>query len=355
MLIRRKLNDGYVLCSTDYAAGELCTLAQVCIWITGHSEMAKIINATKDPGSLHAMLAARMKGCTFEEARALIKAGDAVMKAFRQAAKAGNFGFGGAMGPASFVLAKRKLAEGFTYHPDGPSHDKDGKRGFNGIRFCLLIGGEDYCGKEKITEWKGRQYAPMCKACVESVDRILRPAFFSLYPEVGELHEWVKKQIRKSPAKNEFGDQVGRIPCLAFNKKINKPEVLRYRGGCILTSGSNNLFQALLSDIGKLAYNRASYECYTGERWDGGGPSPLAGSRLPAFMHDEPLAELLRHTAHLGGPRIAEIMTEAGRELAPDVHWEAAPALMECWDKDAEPVYDENNVLQVWHPKKKAA
>lgn len=78
---------GFYYCSTDYASGELCTLAQVCLWTVGHSDMADVINATRDPGMLHTALAAQMTGASIEEFAARVKAGDKVAKAYRQAAK----------------------------------------------------------------------------------------------------------------------------------------------------------------------------------------------------------------------------------------------------------------------------
>jgi len=333
--------EGYYLSSTDYAAGELCTLAQICIWTVGYSAMATIINETKDPGSLHTKLASQMMGVPFDEARALVKAGDKRAKEFRQASKAGMFGLPGGMGAATFVLAKRKSSEGFTHCPDGPSQDKDGNAGFNGIRFCVLIGGADYCGKVKITTWKTHEYAPVCEACVRVVENILKPAFFSTYPEVKKyLYEYVSGRV----------DIDGRVPCLGWNKTRGEKEILRVRGGCNFTAGANTGFQALLSDVGKLAFIRATRECYLGTRWDGGGESPLAGSRLPVYQHDEPIGEHPIPMAHLAAPRVADIMCESGRELAPDVFWKAEPALMKWWDKDAAPVHDESGKLVLWTP-----
>jgi hypothetical protein len=53
---------GYYFCSVDYAALELCCLAQMCLWVVGWSRMADVINATKDPGLLHTSFGARMIG-----------------------------------------------------------------------------------------------------------------------------------------------------------------------------------------------------------------------------------------------------------------------------------------------------
>ena len=69
--------EGWLFASTDYSMLESCTLAQVTYSWTGHSEMRLAINAGQD---LHLRLAARIAGCTYEEAQARRKAGDREIK-----------------------------------------------------------------------------------------------------------------------------------------------------------------------------------------------------------------------------------------------------------------------------------
>lgn len=323
---------GCVLCSTDYASGELCTLGQYCKWTVGYSRMVEIINKTRDPGALHTFLASKMIGTSFEEAVARVKAGDKVMKNFRQSAKPANFGFGGGMGSVLLVLTSRKKNAGTTQLPNGHK--------VPGIRFCVLVGGKERCGVEKIMQWKDRPCPPVCKACVKIVDEIVRPAFFDAYPEVKDYHKVVSQR-------HEAG-----LPalCLAWDREKGKAVVIRERGRCGYSEMANNGFQALLADIGKRAFSRMTREGYLGVK-DDGSPSVLAGVRFPAFVHDEPLAEMREEIAHLAGPRIAEIMVECGREMAPDVFWKAEPALGRIWSKEMEPVYDGSGKLTLWEPK----
>ena len=321
---------GRVFCSTDYAAGELCTLAQYTHWIVGESRMIEIINATKDPGSLHTMLGAQMLGISFEDMQARIKEKDQQAKDYRQAAKSAAFGYPGGLGPVTLVLTNRRQAAGETKLPDGTV--------IAGIRFCVLLGGAERCGEQKIREWKGRECAPVCRKCVELAEA-LRRTFFKTYPEVKKYLDWVSAYVEA----NE------NIPQFAWNPKKKEHEILRVRGGVGYCDAANQGFQGLLSDIGKRAFCRMTREGYLGVK-DDGSPSPLAGARFPLFAHDEPFSELPEGTAHLAGPRIAEIMVDCGRELAPDVYWKAEPALMRAWNKGAEPVYVDGK-LMVWKPK----
>lgn len=322
-----RARPGRVFCSVDYSAIELCTLAQVCIYTVGGSNMADTINRTKDPGSLHTAFAAQMIGLPVDEMIAQVKAGDKKAKDYRQAAKAANFGFPGGMGAAKLVLTKRKKNEGTTTGPDG--------RKYAGIRFCILLGGKHECGTEKITMWKNREYPPVCKACVEIVDHVLRPAWFAAWPEMRHYFEWVKKQI----------SQHSWVPCFGPKDADGNPTIERIRGGVDFTNGANNGFQALASDGGKAAFRALVRESYLDES------SPLYGARFPLWLHDESLGELWRHNAHIAGPRQAEIMVREMRRYTPDVWVAAEPALMEFWYKEAESCYDENGKLIPWEPK----
>jgi hypothetical protein len=316
-----RARPGYVFCSVDYAGIELCTIAQVCFWLFGKSQMKETINASGDPGALHAAFAATMAGCTTEEMIARLKNGDEQSKAYRQASKAGNYGFGGGMGAAKFVFSKRKKSEGTTTGPDGTV--------YTGIRFCILIGDATKCGEKKITEWRGKptNTPPLCEACVETVAEKLRPKWFKQWPEVSLLHDWVKERV----------DSGGELPCLGSK---------RIRGGLEFTSGANNMFQALAADGAKAALRALTRECYTDLS------SPLWGTRPIFFAHDEIVSEMPIDKAHLAGPRKAEIMIREMRRYVPDVCVAAEPALMYYWDKNAKTVYDSSGKLIPWEPKK---
>jgi hypothetical protein len=320
----------YVYCSVDYSGLESCTLAQVCTWLFGRSKMAETINATGDPGALHAAFAASMMGRTTEEVLKLLAAKDENAKKYRQAAKAGNYGFPGGMGAAKFVLAKRKKSEGKTRAPDGAEYP--------GIRFCLLLAGAERCGAEKVTEWRGRPTPPLCRACVQVVEDVLRPAWFRQWPEMRSYFAWVTERVDADGGSAEF-------PCLGTE---------RVRGGLDFTNAANNGFQALAADGAKCALRAVARECYLGVDGDG-RPSPLAGARPIFFVHDEIIAELPEATAHLAGPRMAEVMVESMRRFVPDVCIKAEPALMRTWQKSAEPAYAPDGSLIPWDDAREAA
>jgi DNA polymerase-1 len=319
---------GYVYCSVDFAALELCTLSQVCLWLLGHSYMADTINASGDPGFLHTAFAARLAGVSAEEMAIRIKAKDDNAMKYRQAAKAGNFGLPGGMGAARFVVSKRKRSEGTTTAPDGFEYD--------GIRFCILLDGAERCGEEKVTMWpldpsRGRPTPPVCKRCVQCAEE-LRRNWFSQWPEIGPTwkpgtyFEWVTSRV----------DQGLTMPCLG---------TYRERGGCSFTDAANNAFQALASDGAKRALWRLTSECYLNRE------SPLWGSRPVVFIHDEILCEIPEDKAHEAAFEQSRVMLAGMRELVPDVTVKAEPALCRAWHKGMEPAYDKSGRLIPWTPK----
>jgi DNA polymerase-1 len=301
-----RARPGYVYCSVDYSAGELCTLAQVCLWLFGKSHMADTINASGDPGALHTAFAATLSGRTAEEMTMLVKAKDEDAKKKRTVAKFLNFGLPGGMGAAKFILTARKKNAGTTRLPDGSE--------VPGIRFCVLLLGAERCGVERVTEWKGRPRR-----------RSARPASSSSRPSCGRrgsgsgprsasTSAWVTGRV----------DGGGELPCFATE---------RVRGGLDFTNGANNGFQALLADAAKHALRAVVRECYLDEG------SPLFGSRPIFFAHDEIMAEMPETTAHLAGPRMSQVMVAKGREYVEDVAMVADPALMFTWSKAVESVY----------------
>jgi len=93
---------GYVYLACDYDTAELRALAQACFDLLGRSALAK--GFKKDPDfDPHTLFAASLLHITYEEAMALKKAGDKVLKDRRQFAKAANFGYPGGLGAAKFV------------------------------------------------------------------------------------------------------------------------------------------------------------------------------------------------------------------------------------------------------------
>jgi DNA polymerase I-like protein with 3'-5' exonuclease and polymerase domains len=284
---------GYVWSSVDYAAIEMSTLAQVCLWALGYSKLADAINADVDP---HSLFAAEMTGAQYEDF--LKNKERAEEKGYRQAAKAANFGFPGMMGGVSFVTAKKTEGE----------------------KVCEWTYRDGQCGSEKVRQWKGRDLdSPFCKRCIEEAEK-LRQFYLRQWPEMPNYFKWVQAE----------GDTVEQF--------VSK----RVRGGCSGPAAANTRFQGLAADGAKAAIVKMTEEMYLDSS------SPLYGSRLMVFAHDESILEIPEEKAHEAAHRQAEIMVSEMRRFVPDVKVKAEPALMRHWSKSVTTKYDANGRLIPW-------
>lgn len=301
-----------VFCSIDYSGIEMVALAQSQINLGHDSPLADALNRGDDA---HCRLAANFVGMTYEAFLAAYKAGDKKLKSYRQAAKPGNFGYGGGMGAAKFVFTQR-LANDVTTGPDG--------RLYKGIRFCLLLGRAETCGAEKITEWHGRECLPVCKVCTEVADELR-----SYFVDTWRMRPYF---AQASWVADEGGGE------------IMVPPANRVRGGCNFTQAANGPFQQLAADGMKHAFWEVSRRCYTDRA------SPMFGDRPLVCIHDELFSVLRARTAHESAHAMRDVMVEAMRTVCPDVLVKAEPALMPRWYKGAEAIYDASGRLIPWRP-----
>lgn len=339
-------NAQQVLCSVDYGGLELATHAQNCLDTVKFSRLAEALNkGTK----VHDALAATFLGVSYDEfADGLAgKLGDDVKKLYknvRQAVKPANFGFPGGMGAVKLVLQQRK---------QGPDTVASDGRKYKGLRFCVLLGAKR-CGEHpdgrpnKITEYKGKVYSPVCKACVEIAEDI-RAKWFLQWPENEKYFDFVSDCV-------ENGQRI-RLPNGQYLRlapaQIRQHRSGRLRGGVEFCSAANGFFQGLAGDGAKLALCRVSRECYDSSfRMPNGDVSPLFGCRIILFAHDELIVEGPQATLHLWGPRITVVMIESMRHFTPDVIVEAPAAAALRWYKQMEPAFlDENgNPCKESHP-----
>jgi hypothetical protein len=283
---------GTVFCSCDYAAIELSALAQVCLDLGIDSKLAKAINEGRDP---HCIMGADLVNTDYDT---FFKGRKGEFAEPRQAAKAANFGYPGMMGAVKFVQAKRR----------------------EGLRVCQMMRGDGAeCGAEKITIWKGRDYTPTCRDCVEGAEK-LRQTYLSTWTEMPEYFNKV----------TALNDAQGGVKQHRSN---------RFRGDLTAPQAANTLFQGLAADGAKRALWLITEECYLDSS------SPLFGSRVVIFAHDEFILEMPEERAHEAAMRQVELQIAGMREFIPDVKVSTEPALMRTWQKAAEPQYEKGKLV----------
>lgn len=299
---------GYVWSSVDYAAIEMSTLAQVCLWLLGYSTLAEAINEDKD---VHSILGANLVGVSYET---FFSERKGRLKDVRQGAKIGNFGYPGMMGATKFVVAQKrqgtKVCELFY---------NDGKCG-TGV---LALPGAS--GTRRVMEWNEKPLeAPLCERCLAKAEEI-RGGFISTWKEIRPYWSKVSAIIQNDDAITQY---------------VSK----RVRGKPSAPAAANTLFQGLAADGAKRAVVAMTKEMYLDTS------SPLYGSRLVNFSHDETIIEIPEERAHEAAMRQATVMVEQMRTVVPDVLVKAEPALMRRWYKGAEAVYVEGRLVP-WEPK----
>lgn len=318
-----RAREGTVYLSIDYSALELSTLGQVCLYVVGQSALADAINSGVD---VHALFASKIAATPYEEFKAKLEAKDPVARDQRQMTKAANFGFPGMMGAAKFVLAKRKegLRLCIAARVAPPC---DACQGWIGNKLCRKCYGRGaLCGLEKVTAWKKRDIQPTCYACLQTAES-LRNAWLEMWPEIREYWKWVT-------GIDGVQDQQGTLV---------SPGTGWIRGGLHASNAANHPFQHLASCGAKDALYEVTKEAYTDPR------SPLWGTRVVVFAHDELFSEVPKAVLHEAAIRKREIMVASMKKYVPDVRVGAEPAASVRWEKGAEPVYV-NGRLVPWEP-----
>lgn len=274
---------GFLFCSVDYDCAELRSLAQVCLWLFGKSELAEFFQ--KDPkGDPHLEMAAFMLGIDPEQAKAWRrlpcvapdpKVGDpdlckhCFIKDMRQMCKAFNFGLPGGMGTDSMVSYARKS-------------------------YGVVI------SKEKAVEGKSK--------------------WLNRWPEMRLYFDYVSRLVGLGGA------------TIMQMKPGGGPH--RKRGNVGFCDGCNTFFQGLTADAFMAAICALSEEMYVDES------SPLFGSRLLVPLYDEGFGEVPEGPRQTPAAlRWAEVMRVAAQQWLPDVPVTCEAALMKRWTKKAEPVW----------------
>jgi hypothetical protein len=118
----------------------------------------------------------------------------------------------------------------------------------------------------------------------------------------------------------------------------------RWRSGASYCAACNSHFQGLAADGAKAALFLVSRACYVEPT------SPLFGSRIVAFVHDEIILESPVDKAPEAAEELSRLMVQGAKEHMPDMNIRAKPCLMSVWSKMASTLRDDTGRLVVWNP-----
>jgi hypothetical protein len=148
---------------------------------------------------------------------------------------------------------------------------------------------------------------------------------------------WKKKWSEVDPYFKHVNDQ--------FTPGSSKATIVqlysgRVRGGCTFTSACNTYFQGLGADAAKAALYCVVKACYTDEA------SPLYGSRVVNFIHDEVIIECDESTCHECAVELARLMEEGARPWFPHCPPKVdEPVVMRYWSKSAKQVWKDKRLV----------
>jgi DNA polymerase-1 len=292
--------DGWLMCSADYAAIEMVTLAEVWFRLFGKNNLQDAINNDLDP---HCLLGEQIFRIPYDEFSKNKKLSP--YKEKRDSCKAGNFGYGGMMSAPTFVLSNRK----------------------KGISFCVPMGLAKRCGEKKTRRIGKREFeTPSCLACVDGAQQI-RDGWLGRWDCAQRYFDWVVKWL------DEHDN------CIWSFGSRRKRRVRR------APQGANNGFQAMAADGAKEALRLMTTEMYTDKS------SPLYGCRLLNFSHDETIIAIPPwQDAHDASWRQCALMKQGMEVLVKNVKVTVEPALMQRWYKAAAMVADKAGRLVPWEP-----
>ncbi len=291
---------GWVMVDSDYSLGELHTLAQACLWLLGHSELAKALKEGKDP---HTAMAGEILGISYEESVKLKKIKDGALDNARNAGKAVNFGKPGGLS------AKTMRA------------------------YAVRTYGVD----KTLEEW----------------ERILK-IWERLWTEMPEFFRYIDKlPKRRGQASIERAKHEGKIQQLY---SLVQPYSERLRAGATYCATCNSVYQGLLADVLK----KAGWYIFCCSYLSSAIVSELLGAAISADgaglygcrpcneIHDQFLIEAKEAQGVSAARSTGLLMNRAGAEVLPDVPVKCEPILTRRWSKRADLVRGEDGVMVAW-------
>lgn len=308
--------NGYVLCSADYGAMELCSVAQVTYNLFGASVHRDKINAGYD---LHSFLGSSISRNKDPELVDFKTSPDEAYKYLYAKAKA-NIPDDDTSPEAEQARAFKKRAKNMRSlsKPIGLGYP-----GGLGISTMCVFAKTVY-GVE-ITEEESAE----CKEL-----------WLKTYPEMVEYFKWVEKQ-KDFRNKWKDGHNAGE-----FKLCYETDGFRRFRAGasfCAVSNGKS--MQSLGADGAKRSVAWIGRACSGGAPRQGHGCeySILDACFFQTFIHDEllvaiPKDELLTERALA----VQELMIDAMQPHMPDIRLSAEPACMNRWIKAAEPEWIES-------------
>jgi hypothetical protein len=328
---------GYVLCSTDYSALELCSVGQVTKTLFGSSVHADRVNQGYD---MHSFLGSAIASMT--ESDLVVGHAPGSEESYRE--------FLNAVKRGANETSPQYLEFLMSFKPEGKNWEKkdavkNRAKHFRTMAKPTGLGYPGMLGPRTFMTFAKTTYG--VEVTFEEATE-LRNMWRAIYPEAMEMKDWVEGQKFGKKYIADLGKQVDTYA-------YETPGFGRFRAHATYNAAANGMFmQSLSADGAKLA------GCWIARAMYGGLPANhpwriLEGCRILAFIHDEYITELpddewVTERALL----IAHIQCLAMKQVMPDITFSinagdfpdadakpsVEPALMYAWTKAADPVWE---------------
>jgi DNA polymerase I-like protein with 3'-5' exonuclease and polymerase domains len=292
-------DDGFVLCSADYSALELCSAAWRCQDLFGNSKMVELLSKGVDLHAYTGSVLAYTLDEDFRRSSQSLSESDRYemfvkvkeydphfFKHYRTFAKPTGLGYLGGLGTDTFISYAKT-----TYGID----------------------------LEEIAEDRGTSAGELAST--------IKEAWLGAFPEIRNYFYWVEEECKDRDDLYQYRSPLGMV-----------------RRGASYTAATNGAaMQTPAAEGAKSAVYNVVKECYLES------DSPLYGCYPLAFIHDEIIIQIPDNESRTAAAnRLCEVMRESMEEILTGVPITVEPALMMNWDKGAQTVIDEKGELQVW-------
>jgi hypothetical protein len=340
-------SPGHLLLAVDYSFIELRTLAAVCEARYGHSVLADVIRAGRDP---HAFTAGMLMGINPDEFLALKESDPSLFKARRQMAKPLNFGIPGGLGATSLTTyARRTYGVAMTVDEAAEFRQKMISEVYP--EWSLYLDEDPMA----VLAYNLGATVEECWAAIDRMHERSRALPWAIRRIVaGEPKRKDGKPYRKDfvrrvwAALNRLNRSPLLVPLLASRmgtenlcKQLFRVGVVtltgRIRGRVSFSQARNTPFQALAADGAKLALWRLVRENY----------------RVVGFVHDEILVELPNEGGFVAKEKVDHVVgimcSEMERVLGGTLPVSCEATLSTCWSKDAK-LIEQGHRIYPWSP-----
>lgn len=159
----------------------------------------------------------------------------------------------------------------------------------------------------------------------------IRKEWFTEQPENVSYFEWVKREMGRR------------------NGLLQQFRSGRWRGGAHFTAACNGFFQGRNGDASKYALRHLTRACFDSR-------TPMHGSRLIAYVHDEFIFETPIPVASDAADYMQRVMLDRYNEWVPLVPIRKLETmLMDTWTKDAKRIVDDKGKVQIFRYEDKLA